>query len=200
LIMKFNPYDYDYSLDAGTEYTVFEMTVPEGNESKVYRFSVMICYEATMPEITRRFVLDKKGEKQIDWLINISNDGWFVRFTDNRAVPSSELPQHAAICTFRAVENRTPVLRSVNTGISCLIDSLGRIHNSHIAASPYFPADAMQRKGIAGWFADKLPIDKRVTFFSKYGQWLGFCCAACFVVLIIVQLLAKFISGKKSYL
>jgi len=200
LIMKFNPYDYDYSLDAGTEYTVFEMTVPEGNESKVYKFSVMICYEATMPKIARRFVLDKKGKKQIDWLINISNDGWFVRFTDNRAVPSSELPQHAAICTFRAVENRVPVLRSVNTGISCIIDSLGRIHNSYIAASPDFPANAMLRKGIAGWFADKLPIDNRVTFFSKYGQWLGFCCAACFVVLIIVQLSAKFIRGKKPYL
>ncbi len=196
-LMKFTPYNYDYSLDAGSEYTVFEMS---GREGRVYKFGVMICYEDTVPEIVRRFVSDQKGQKKADWLINISNDGWFVRFKDDRVIPGTELPQHAAICVFRAVENRVSVLRSVNTGISCLIDSLGRIHNDYIAASQDFPAKVMRREGIAGWFADKMPIDTRATFFSKYGQWLDFCCAACFVLLIIVQLLAKFLKGKKTYL
>ncbi len=198
LLMKFTPYNYDYSLDAGSEYTVFEMTGGDSNEVQIYKFGVMICYEDTVPKIARRFVSDQKGRKQADWLINISNDGWFVRFKDDRVIPSTELPQHAAICVFRAVENRVSVLRSVNTGISCLIDSLGRIHNGCIAASPDFTAKAMQRKGIAGWFADKMPIDTRATFFGKYGQWLDFCCAACFVLLIIVQLSAKFLKGKKD--
>ncbi len=205
LLMKFTPYNYDYSLDAGDEYTVFEMTSKETQNLKLktqncgYRFSVMICYEDTVPKIARRFVLDRKGKKQADWLINISNDGWFVRFKDDKVIPSTELPQHAAICAFRAVENRVSVLRSVNTGISCRIDPLGRIHNGYIAASPDFPAKAMQRKGIAGWFADKMPIDRRTTFFSKYGQWLDFCCAACLVLLIIVQLLAKSLTrGERS--
>jgi len=205
LLMKFTPYNYDYSLDAGDEYTVFEMTSKETQNLKLktqncgYRFSVMICYEDTVPKIARRFVLDRKGKKQADWLINISNDGWFVRFKDDNVIPSTELPQHAAICAFRAVENRVSVLRSVNTGISCRIDPLGRIHNGYIAASPDFPAKAMQRKGIAGWFADKMPIDRRTTFFSKYGQWLDFCCAACLVLLIIVQLLAKSLTrGERS--
>jgi apolipoprotein N-acyltransferase len=223
LVMKFSPYDFDHSLDAGSEYTVFEMTLGDSNEAQVYKFGVMICYEDTMPEIARRFVadsaeaatspreggLDRKGKKQADWLINISNDGWFVRFKGDKlvrrsesevgVVPGTELPQHAAICVFRAVENRVSVLRSVNTGISCLIDSLGRIHNGYIAASPNFPPKAMQRKGLAGWFADKMPIDRRVTFFSKFGQGLDFCCAVCLVLLIIVQLLAKFLTrGERS--
>ncbi len=198
LLMKFTPYNYDYSLDAGSEYTVFEMTHGDSNEVQVYKFGVMICYEATVPKIARRFVLDKRGQKQTDWLINISNDGWFVRFKKDKVIPGTELPQHAAICAFRAVENRVSVLRSVNTGISCLIDPVGRIHNGYIAASPHFPAVVMQRKGIAGWFADKMPIDRRVTLFSKYGQWLDFCCAACLVVLIIVQLSVKFLKGKKD--
>ncbi len=184
LVMKFNPYNYDHSLDAGSEYTVFEMT--KGQEARIYKFSVIICYEATMPAIVRRFALDEHGRKQIDWLINISNDGWFVRFKGEKVLPSTELPQHAAICVFRAVENRLAVLRSVNTGISCLIDTLGRIRDGYIAASPDLPVTAMERKGLAGWFADKMPIDKRVTFFSKYGQWLDFSCAACLVSLIIV--------------
>jgi len=229
LLMKCTPFNYDYSLDAGSEYTVFEMTSPEDKEishedtksqsrldiskkqndssclgalvaenNRVHTFSVMICYEGTIPAITRRFALDQNGQKQIDWLVNISNDGWFVRFKNGKVLPSTELPQHAAICTFRAVENRLPVLRSVNTGISCLIDSLGRIRYGYIAASPDFPLAPMLRKGIAGWFTDKMPIDKRVTFFSKYGQWLDFCCVIGLFLLIIGQLSEKFSKKQKN--
>jgi len=226
LLMKFTPYNYDYSLDAGSEYTVFEMTSPvrnsttgktavqkgkisngaggEGKTRRVYKFSVMICYEATVPAIARRFAIDSPhvllsqdsngGKKRLDWLINISNDGWFVRFDNGKISPSTELPQHAAICVFRAVENRLAVLRSVNTGISCLIDTLGRVRNGFTAGS--LPHKAMARKGMAGWFVDRVPIDKRTTFFSKYGQWLDFCCAACLVLLIIVPPLAKFLLRK----
>ncbi len=225
LLMKFTPYNYDYSLDAGSEYTVFEMTsrchserseesIPapqpqpttsprqaeiqdRKKETRFYRFSVIICYEDTVPAITRRFALDRQGRKQIDWLVNISNDGWFVRFKDGKVLPDTELPQHAAICVFRAVENRLPVLRSVNTGISCLIDSMGRIRDGYTAASPDFPPKAMQRQGLAGWFVDEMPIDKRVTFFSKYGQCLDFCCAICLVLLIIVPLSEKIFRSQK---
>jgi len=197
IMMKFNPYGYDHSLDAGFEYTVFEMAGHDGNAAQVYKFSTVICYEATLPEIARGFVLDKKGQKQIDWLINISNDGWFVRFREDKVIPATELPQHAAICVFRAVENRLPVLRSVNTGISCLVDSTGQIRDGYVAASADFPVSAMQRRGIAGWFADKMPIDKRVTFFSKYGQWLDFCCAFCLILLIIVQLSERLFKNQK---
>ena len=227
LIMRFNPYGFDHSLDAGSKYSVFEMTDEhdKGNghedtksqreleiskkqknssclgalvaeNDRVYKFSVMICYEATIPAIARRFALDEKGQKSIDWLINISNDGWFVQFKDEEILPSTELPQHAAICVFRAVENRLAVLRSVNTGISCLIDSLGRIKNRYLAGS--LPYQAMERKGMAGWFVDEMPIDKRVTFFSKHGQWLDFCCAIVLALLIIVPLSARFFEPKST--
>ena len=186
LLMKFNPYGFDHSIDAGSEYTVFEMTSPRRQKTQVYRFSTIICYEATLPAIVRGFVLDQHGRKQIDWLVNISNDGWFVGFKGQKVYPSTELPQHAAVCVFRAVENRLALVRSVNTGISCLIDSLGRIRDGYIAASANLPITAMERKGMAGWFLDEMPIDKRVTVFSKYGQWLDSCCAVCLLVPIIV--------------
>lgn len=191
LLMKFTPYDYDYTLDAGEEYTVFEMV---GNKGRVYKFSVMICYEDAVPAIARRFAT---GEERPDWLVNVSNDGWFVRFEDGRVTPSTELEQHTAICVFRAVENRLAVVRSVNTGISCLIDPLGRIRDGYIAGS--LPIRAMERKGVAGWFVDRVPIDGRGTFFSRYGQWLDFCCAVCFVSLMIIVLLGRFfIRGSKG--
>jgi apolipoprotein N-acyltransferase len=192
LLMKFNPYGFDHSLDGGSKYTVFEMTDKQGRD---YKFAVIICYEATIPAIARKFALDEKGQKQIDWLINISNDGWFVRFKRGKALPSTELPQHTAVCVFRAVENRLSIVRSVNTGISCIIDSQGRIKNGFLAGT--LPQKAMERKGMAGWFLDNLPIDKRVTFFSKHGQWLDSCCAAFLILFIIMPLLARIYRFRK---
>jgi len=155
------------------------------NDSR--HFAVIICYEDTVPYVARNFTLDDQGHKQIDWLVNISNDGWFVRFlTDpERVIPSAELPQHAAICTFRAVENRLAVIRSVNTGISCLIDSTGRIRNSYLAAGEGFPSEAMERTAMAGWFLDRLPIDSRVTFYSRHGEWFANTCAVVLAVTVL---------------
>ncbi|MBN2269839.1 MAG: apolipoprotein N-acyltransferase, partial [Sedimentisphaerales bacterium] len=190
ILRKFTPKElnYDYSLDYGSEYTVFEMG---GAGGKTHKFAVIICYEDVVPCIGRRFALDDQGRKQVDWLVNISNDGWFVRFDDDsgQVHPSTELAQHAAICVFRAVENRLGIVRSVNTGISCLIDSFGNIHDEFAAGT--LPSEAMARTGMAGWFADKMPIDKRITFFSKNGQWLDFCCKSCVFLFIIVSLLIR---------
>jgi apolipoprotein N-acyltransferase len=206
-LMKFTPYNYDYSLDAGSEYTVFEMagqgqesdpSAPpqdDEKETSVYKFGVMICYEDTVPAIARRFALDKQGTKRLDWLVNISNDGWFVRFKDEQVLPSAELAQHAVVCAFRAVENRLAILRSVNTGISCLIDSSGRIRNGFLGGN--LPPNTMARTGMPGWFFDKIMIDKRTTFFSKFGEWLGFCCEVCLILLIIVTLSARFFRTRK---
>jgi len=124
-----------------------------------------------------------EGRKRVDWLVNISNDGWFVRFKNEpvQVIPSTELPQHAAICAFRAVENRLPIIRSVNTGISCLIESTGRIRDGYLAAGDDFPRRTMARTAMAGWFLDRLPIDRRVSFYSRHGEWFANSCAALFV-------------------
>jgi len=207
-LMKFTPYNYDYSLDAGSEYTVFEMagqgqspdpSAPpqdDEKETSVYKFGVMICYEDTVPAIARRFALDKQGTKRLDWLVNISNDGWFVRFKNEQVLPSAELAQHAVVCAFRAVENRLSILRSVNTGISCLIDSSGGIRYGYLAGN--LPPNTMARTGMPGWFLDRIMIDKRTTFFSKFGEWLGFCCEVCLIFLIIVSLSARFFRTRKN--
>ena len=211
-LAKFLPegYNADYSLEHGTRYTLFEMKTPVGRRDPnapadatmsgiqgrpaqkpqsgpAYRFGVIICYEDTIPYVARNFALDKQGNKRIDWLVNISNDGWFVRFPKDqtRVIPSTELPQHAAICVFRAVENRLPVIRSVNTGVSCLIESTGRIREGYLAASDGFPRATMARTAMAGWFLDRLPIDKRVTFYSRHGEWFADGCSAVFVAALV---------------
>ncbi len=207
-LKRFTPqeYQYDYSLEHGTHYTVWAMTIPiaaaEPNApvepNATYHFGAIICYEDTIPYVARRFALDKNGRKRVDWLVNISNDGWFVHFRNgtSEVTASTELAQHAAICAFRAVENRLPVLRSVNTGISCLIDSTGQIRNGYRTASEGFPAAAMHRTGMSGWFLDRMPIDRRVTLYSRFGPWLDTICAALFVVLLAGSAVARVVGHR----
>jgi len=195
LFISLTPYQYDYSLNYGQDYTIFEMTTRKSPTPKKYRFSVIICYEDTVAALNRRFVLDQHGNKQIDWIFNISNDGWFVKFEETKTTPTIELPQHAVVCVFRAIENRICIVRSVNCGISGMVDTLGRFRDDYIAGN--LPKKVMQRKAIAGWFNDIVPIDKRVTFFSKYGQWLDSYCVVFLLIILCWAIIRKF-NKKKS--
>ena len=166
MIMLLSPYDYDYNLTPGQTYTIFNID----DHNKAYRFGVLICYEDTHPTVTRKMVTDENGVKRADWLVNISNDGWYVWYRDGKVAPSAELTQRMAISVFRCIENRIAIVRSVNTGISCLIDSTGRIHNNFQNGT--LPKAASDRQGVDGWFTDRVPIDSRVTAFGRYGRWL----------------------------
>jgi apolipoprotein N-acyltransferase len=90
----------------GSEATVFQ--VPAG------RFGVLICYEGIFPSLSRALVAGGA-----EFLINITNDAWFGR--------TSAPHQHLAMVTLRAVENRVPIVRAANTGVSAIVDIDGRI-------------------------------------------------------------------------
>ena len=192
-LLKCSPYSEDYSLEAGTEPQRFTMNTPTAS----YTFGPLICYEDTIPGIAREFVLNGEDGKRVDWLVSVSNDGWFVGFDGDQIRPSGELSQHLAASVFRAVENRISILRSVNTGISGLIDPLGRLRNGYLAASPGFPEAMLEREGIAGWLVDKMPIDKRITLFTRYGQWLDCCCVLAFVALALVSVTQPMRRGRR---
>lgn len=190
LLMKFSPYDFDYNLTPGSQYTVFEMQSRQ-NPQKKYNFSVMICYEGAVPYIAREFALNRQGQKQVDWLVNISNDGWFVRFKNGKGFASTELAQHTVSCVFRAVENRVSVIRSVNTGISCIIDPIGRIKNGYIDGN--LPQKALDRKAVEGWFVQKVSIDSRISIFSRFGQMLDWGCEITVIGILILLLKQRFV-------
>jgi apolipoprotein N-acyltransferase len=190
-LMRLTPYDYEYTLTQGTSLTQFKMRAMDRN----FRFGVIICYEDTTPEVARNLVYGKGGGKALDWLVNISNDGWFVRETPDGVVPTVELAQHTAICVFRAVENRVSIVRSVNTGISTIIDPVGRIRNDPIAGS--LPQNTFDRQGVSGWFAAHIPIDSRSTFFGAHGRWLDFYCAIIFAASIIGPVLVVLLFRKR---
>jgi len=108
--------------ERGNDFKVFriklrtEVRDPESIRKAIefHSFSVLICFEDIFPGLSRQFV--KNGAK---FLVNITNDAWFGK----TAAPY----QHTQGSVFRAVENRVPVLRAANTGVSCIIDHTGKI-------------------------------------------------------------------------
>jgi len=90
----------------GKDFTLFEV---DG-----FKFGVLICFESTFPELSREFC--RRGA---DFIFNITNDAWFLR--------TSAPYQHASALPLRAVENRIYIGRAANTGISMIVDPLGRV-------------------------------------------------------------------------
>lgn len=80
---------------------------------KVPAFAPLICYEVIFPGN----VADQSNRPA--WLVNVTNDAWYGR--------SSGPYQHLEITRMRAIEEGLPLARAANTGISAMIDPLGRI-------------------------------------------------------------------------
>jgi apolipoprotein N-acyltransferase len=134
---------------------VKDLSLPWGN------FGVLICYEAIFPDLTRQFV-----DRGANFLVNITNDAWFGK--------SSAPYQHLSMVTLRAVENRVPIARAANTGISALIDPSGRVVAS---------TDLFTREVLSG----KIRISSSSTFYSQWGDLFSFLCLGITSLICLVS-------------
>lgn len=125
----------------GKEFTV--MQIPAG------RFSTVICYEIIFPNLVRRFV-----NNGAQFLVNLTNDAWFGK--------SAAPYQHRAMVTLRAVENRIPIIRAANTGISAIIDPRGVIQQE---------TEIFIRTALEGTIA---PKGDALTFYTRYGDLFAY--------------------------
>jgi apolipoprotein N-acyltransferase len=130
-------------------------------------YGVTICYEDLFPEISRSFVL-----QGADFLTNMTNDAWYN--------DSSAQWQHLRFSQFRAIENRRSMLRSTNTGLSAIIDPVGRIR----AQLPPFQE---------GVLVQKIPIGGPTSIYTRFGDvlWLGI-----FVLLLVISIVIRNIAKR----
>ncbi|HET6427079.1 MAG TPA: apolipoprotein N-acyltransferase [Phycisphaerae bacterium] len=165
----------------------FEITARNGAQpGQPYRVVTPICYEGVFDRVCRELVM-ANGRKRADVMVNLSNDGWFIFKMSRWTHASTELDQHLAQYVFRAVENRVPVVRAVNTGISAHIDSNGRIIEEVSRSS--------RRKMIGGRLVASTLVDDRSTVYAWLGDRVGdvFAWAVC----LAAGLVAVAGSGKR---
>ena len=124
-------------------------------------FGTHICYEIIFPGLVRKFYL--KGG---DFIVTITNDAWFG---------STYGPyQHFSMAVFRAIENRKPLIRAANTGISGFIDSSGRI----------LEKTGLFKRTIA---VRDVKTDRTLTPYTKYGDIFSYLCIVCMLLVLIMK-------------
>lgn len=84
-------------------------------EWKGHRITSMICYEDILPSFVNKLV--KAGDP--DLFVNLTNDTWFGN--------STEPWIHLALAKFRSIEHRLYLVRVTNSGVSAIVDPVGRM-------------------------------------------------------------------------
>jgi len=131
-----------------------------------WRISALVCLEDILPGFVRRVV--REGSPHL--LVNLTNDAWF----GDSAAPWI----HLALAKLRAVEQRRYLVRATNTGVSAVIDPLGRV----VARSGSFTRETL--------FADVAMLEGR-TPYQVLGDWLGWLAVGTILWLAFLRRAAR---------
>jgi len=128
----------------------------------------IICWESIFGEYVTDYVKDAGA----NLLFIITNDGWWKDTPGHR--------QHNSYAHLRAIENRRSVARSANTGISSMINQKG---------------EEIQR---IGWWQRSgmrhtLNANDHMTFYSRYGDYLGRISVFFGILLLLYTIVRRFI-------
>jgi apolipoprotein N-acyltransferase len=144
--------------------------------------AILICFEDMFPHLAREYV-----EADTDFLVNLTNDGWFGE--------SAEQWQHAAGAVFRAVENGIPLARCCNNGITCWVDSRGRIRE-------IFRDESGGVYG-AGSMTAQIPVlapgeVRTPTFYNRHGDWFGWACVALGTLVVLARIRKSLLARRSA--
>lgn len=133
--------------------------------------SVLICFEDVFPHLAREYV-----NEETDFLLNLTNNGWFGE--------SAAQWQHAANAVFRAIENRIPLVRCANNGLSCWVDEFGGMHNVHFEKGSIYQA---------GYKLVQVPVlepgeKRQLTFYTRHGDVFGWCAVVAAAWALVIHL------------
>ncbi len=143
-----------------------ERDVPFQIEKPRAKFSVLICFEDIFPHEARRRV-----NNDTDFLLNLTNDGWFGE--------DAAQWQHGTSALFRAVENGVPLVRCTNNGLTCWIDGHGRIHEILF--------DGSKNIYQSGYKIVEVPLrsNHAATFYNRHGDWFGWSCVGIVLLCLV---------------
>jgi len=137
--------------DAGEGPVIFQLASPP------ITLAPLICFEDTLGYLAREAAL---LGAQI--FINVTNDGWFLRSAGSR--------QHLAHAVFRCAETGRPMVRCANTGVTCVIDHLGRVRQTLAGPDGDTFAEGMMLAEV------DVPVDPPTTFYMKHGEAFSMLC------------------------
>jgi apolipoprotein N-acyltransferase len=123
-------------------------------------FLPLICYEIIFPSEAV-----PQGERP-GWLLNLTNDGWFGMSTGPY--------QHLQQARLRAIEEGLPLVRAANTGISAVVDPVGRV----VSSLPL---------GSEGVLDAPLPRRREATVFARLGDGPAGLAVAIVLIAAIVR-------------
>ena len=128
----------------------------------------LICYEDIFPALSRNAVND--GARL---LINQTNDAWF----GDTAAPH----QHLQLALFRTIENRLPMVRATNSGVTAIVSPTGEVTRQlHIFTKGMIVAD--------------IALPQIKTFYTVHGDVFAILC----LVLVVATLAWSIIRLKRS--
>jgi len=160
---------------AGREYTVFSLT---NNDVQV---APLICFEDTIGELVRQFVLPTETNPGANLLVDITNDGWFLH--------SAGSHQHLANAIFQCVETRRPMVRAANTGVTCFVNQSGRITQVLRDESGSTFTEGVLTGEI------NVSTEHELTFYARHGELFA---KSCVVITLVAILVATVIQRRKS--
>ena len=139
--------------DAGDGPVIVRLTDPP------LALAPLVCFEDTLGYLGR-----EAANLGAQIFVTVTNTGWFKRTAAGR--------QHLAHAVFRCAENRRPMLRSANNGVTAVIDHLGRVRQVLQDAD----GDTF-KEGVL--FAEiEVPAKPPTTFYTRHGEIFSFVCLA----------------------
>jgi len=157
--------DWAISMD-GTKVGYGVEDSPKIFSTKKFKLAPVICYES----IFGGFVAEQCN-KGAEVICVITNDGWW------RDTPGYK--QHASFASLRAIENRRSVLRSANTGTSCVINQRGDI----LHATEWMKKETLRVT---------VNLNNDSTVYTKYGDVLGRSFAFVSIFLLLFAFVRRF--------
>jgi apolipoprotein N-acyltransferase len=135
--------------------------------SGTWHLGPVICYEDLLPSFIRSL-----GTQHPDLLVNLTSDSWFGART--------EPWEHLALAVFASVELRVAMVRSVNSGVSALIDPNGRLLDRTYADDPYREPHAAD-----GIVVSAPKMSGGHTLYVAWGNWFVYSCGFVLALLLV---------------